>query len=149
MTRLFLITLGLALLPGQACSEIKTTELVRVTGTVVLPKGESLPRGAKVSVKIYLFKPDGRITWYHAVGDQEFTHSDPSKPINFSVSMAKSHLQKYEPGQFLMKATISSPEGRRSKTIYATDDPDAVMPIDSKGMPKTNVKLPVSKAIER
>src|SRR5262249_31457998 len=53
MTRLILVSLAVALLPGQARSDIKTTELVRVTGTLVLPKGETLPQGAKVSVKIY------------------------------------------------------------------------------------------------
>jgi len=139
----------LALLPGQARSEIKTTELIRVTGTLVLPKGESLPKGAKVSVKIYLYTPDGRVTFYQPVGEHTYTYSDPGKPVTFSVPMAKSHLQKYQPEQFLMKATVTSPERRQAKTIYATDDPDAVMPIDSKGMPKTNVKLPVSKTPDR
>jgi hypothetical protein len=149
MTRLILVSLAIALFPGQARSDIKTTELVRVTGTLVLPKGETLPQGAKVSVKIYLYKPDGRITWYQSVGEHAFTHADPNKPVTFTVPMAKSHLQKYQPEQFLMKATISSPERRGSKTIFATDDPDAVMPFDSKGNPKTNVKLPVSKTADR
>src|SRR5262245_62389040 len=43
MTRLILVSIAVALIPGQARSDIKTTELVRVTGTMVFPKGKNLP----------------------------------------------------------------------------------------------------------
>jgi uncharacterized lipoprotein YbaY len=147
MTRYLLAAVVFALIPCPGRGD--KTELVRVTGTVILPKGEKLPPKAKVSVKVMLYRPDGGVTVYSAVGTQEFTPTDPNKPITFAVPFAKSHLEKYEPGQFLLRATISAPDGRLSKTIYDTDDRDEIMPVDSNHKPKTNVKLFVSKVQQR
>lgn len=143
MNRLIIATTMLAFVPDVSRGDEKAT--VRVTGTVTLPKGEKLPADAKVSVKIYFYQPSGTITWYSAIGTQEFTHQDPTKPINFSVAVRQSYPEKYAADRFLMRATISAPDGKRMKTTYASSDDDAVMPFDSNGKPKTNVKLKVSK----
>jgi hypothetical protein len=143
MPRLSLAILAVVLIPCLARSQ---DNAVRVTGTVILPKGAKMPQGAIVSVKIYFYQEGvGRVTYYSQIGNHTFRVEDVSKPPEFSVAVHKSYPEKHGAGEFLMKASVYASDGKKAKLVYTSSDDDAVVPFTGAGKPKTNVKLRVSK----